>query len=112
MPTIPHRTDCCTVIVTVDAAAGVMAELESHAREGIARFAAFEGFIAGALHRSEDGARLVQYLQWETEEHHLACMNDPRWEDVPSTRIFMDHIAAQRAKVDVRVYDVIATHDA
>jgi len=95
------------VIVTVDAEASVMENLESHAAEGLSRFAEFPGFISGALHRSADGKRLVNYLQWESEAAHLACMNDPRWENEPSARRFMDMMMSGEAKVDVRTYVVL-----
>lgn len=99
--------DCCTVIVTVDADPGAMADLEAHARQGLRWFTGFDGFIAGALHKSVDGGRLVQYLQWRSRDDHLACMNDPRWDEVPSAQRFMALVEAGRATVDVRVYDVV-----
>ena len=34
---------------------------------------AFPGFISASVHRSADGTRVVNYLQWETAEH-LAAM--------------------------------------
>ena len=68
----------CTVIVTVDTESDVMSELEDHARAGLAAIAELDGFISGALHRSTDGSRLIQYLQWRGEVSHRACMNDPR----------------------------------
>jgi len=98
----------CTVIVTVDADADVLLTLEEHARAGLGWFAAYEGFIGGALHKSADGTRLVQYLQWKREEHYLACMNDPKWEENPSTRRFMALVEAGRARVDARVYEVVS----
>lgn len=111
-PTIRPNAGLCTVIVTVDAASQVIAELEAHARYGLARFPDFAGFVAGALHRSTgtgaDGARLVQYLQWKTEADHLACVNDPRWDELPSTARFMELVASGQATIDVRTYDVLA----
>ena len=103
---------CCTVIVTVDADAELVPELEAHARDGLRRFAEMPGFIAGALHRSDDGGRLVQYLQWASEADHLACMRDPRWDELPSTRRFMEVAASGASTVDVRVYDVVADSSA
>jgi hypothetical protein len=112
VPVIDADAQVCTVIVTVDAEAGVLAEMEAHAREGLSRFAEFEGFLGGATHRSADGTRLVQYLRWQTEAHHLACMNDSRWDDLPSSRRFMELVQSGRASVDVRVYEVVAAREA
>lgn len=111
MPAISPARQLCTVIVTVDAPQAVVPELESHAREGLRRFRDFPGFIGGALHRSGDGLRLVQYLQWRSEEEHLACMNDPRWDDEPSTRRFVELAEDGTATVDVRTYVVLAAED-
>jgi hypothetical protein len=111
MPVIHPDSSLCTVIVTVDAPSRVLPELERHAKDGLRRFRDFEGFIGGALHRSDDGTRLVQYLQWRSEQDHLACMNDPRWDAEPSARRFMELAQEGTATVDVRTYDVVAAED-
>jgi quinol monooxygenase YgiN len=35
------------------------------------------GFIAAAIHRSTDGTRVVNYLQWKTAEHLAAMQGSP-----------------------------------
>lgn len=112
MPVIDPDAKVCTVIVTVDAEAGVLAEMEAHAREGLSRFAEFDGFLGGATHRSTDGTRLVQYLRWQTEAHHLASLHHSSWNDLPSSRRFTELVQSGRASVDVRVYDVVAAREA
>lgn len=100
----------CTVIVTVDAGADVMDDLATHARAGVEdHFRRYPGFIAGALHISRDGTRLVQYLQWASEADYLRCRDDHRWSSVDSTRRFMDLVERGRATVDARVYAITAT---
>jgi hypothetical protein len=108
MPVIKESSGLCTVIVTVDCEPEVMPDLEDHARSGLALFREFDGFVSGALHKSADGKRLVQYLQWETESDHVACVNHPRWDDFPSTRRFMAIVDSGQAEVDVRVFNVLA----
>jgi len=108
MTAIREGSDLCTVIVTVDADAEVMPELEAHAKDGLTRFSEFEGFVSGALHKSTDGLCLIQYLQWESEAAHLKCMNHPVWDDMPSAKRFMQIVESGRAKMVVRVFDVIA----
>lgn len=105
---IEQPSDLCTVIVTVDADPTLMPDLEVHARDGLTRFAELDGFVSGALHKSEDGGRLVQYLQWKTKADHLACMNDARWDKIPSTQRFMDLVNSGQAKIDVRTYHVVS----
>ena len=108
MTNIQHPSDLCTVIVTVDADPEIVTEMEKHARDGLMLFADFDGFVSGALHRSADGGRLVQYLQWRSEADHRTCMNDPRWDTFGSTQRFMERIASGEARIDVRVYGVVA----
>jgi quinol monooxygenase YgiN len=107
VPTIDRRT-LCTVIVTVDAPDDAMSELEAHARVGIARFTEYDGFVSGALHRSDDGGRLVQYLQWRDEAAYRACIDDTAWDELESTRRFMQLARDGTTTVDARTYDVVA----
>ena len=44
---------------------------EEHAR-------ALPGFIASAVHASEDGCLVVNYVQWQTEAHLLAMLATPQ----------------------------------
>jgi hypothetical protein len=111
MPVIRHPNEIYTVIVTLDADADVIPELEAHARSGLGLFRDFAGFVAGALHKSADGTRLIQYVQWESESHYHACMNDPRWDAFPSAQQFMAIVEAGRARMDVWAYVVLAAVD-
>lgn len=111
MPTIPPPTEACTVLVTIDAPPEIVAEMEGHARTGLQKFPEHRGFIGGALHRSVDGGRLVQYLQWSSESDYQACMNDPRWEDLPSTSKFLALASSPHVKLDARIYTILAASD-
>jgi hypothetical protein len=106
MPKITLDDAICTVIVTVDADPELMPALEAHARLGIERFPEFSGFLGGALHVSEDGGRLVQYLQWGSEVEYLECLNDPQWEQLESTVSFLDTVRAGEASLDARTFRV------
>ncbi len=48
----------CAVIVTIDANAEIMPDLEAHAQYGLTRLQEFNGFVHGALHKSADGTGL------------------------------------------------------
>lgn len=106
MPTIDPSAEIHTVIVTLDAPAEVLARLKGHAEAGLNRFPGYPGFVGGALHVSADGTRLVQYLQWSSEEEYLACVNDPRWDELPSTKVFMEAFETGSAIVDARAFTV------
>jgi heme-degrading monooxygenase HmoA len=36
------------------------------------------GFVSANLHRSRDGQRVVNYVQWRTVQHFQAMLEDPR----------------------------------
>lgn len=112
MPLIIHPTDLRTVIVTVEAEVDVLPAMAAHARLGLEKFSSYPGFRGGALHVSEDGCRLIQYLQWESMEEYRSCVEDPAWGDLPSTRFFLDTVASGKAQLDVRTYRVAATSEA
>lgn len=42
------------------------------------------GFVSAAVHRSIDGTRVVNYLQWETAEHLAAMQRSPEFRSVAS----------------------------
>ncbi len=109
MTRIRESSELCTVIVTVDADPEHMTELEAHAAAGLAAFPSFPGFVAGALHVSDDGGRIVQYLQWASEADYRACMHDASWDDWPSARRVAALVEAGTARMDVRTYRVRRT---
>jgi hypothetical protein len=85
-----------------------MDELVAHARVGIERFGEWAGFLDGALHVSEDGGRLVQYLRWASRWAYESCRDDPRWDELPSTARFMAIIASEDVSLDARIYEVVS----
>ena len=103
---IHTNTPCCTVIVTVDGSNAAIAAVLAHATSGLERFADHDGFLAGATHLSQDGTRIVQYLQWRDEAAYTACMASPAWESIPSSRDFMHMMARGEIAVDARVFGV------
>jgi heme-degrading monooxygenase HmoA len=40
----------------------------------------FPGFISASVHRSTDGTRVFNYLQWETAEHLAAMQRSPEFQ--------------------------------
>jgi quinol monooxygenase YgiN len=43
---------------------------------------AFPGFISAAVHRSTDGTRVFNYLQWESAEHLAAMQRSPAFQAI------------------------------
>jgi len=39
----------------------------------------FPGFISATVHRSTDGTRVINYLQWESAEHLAAMQRSPEF---------------------------------
>jgi hypothetical protein len=109
MVQISSNRGVCTVVVTVDADTEILDDMLDHARLGVTTyFGDCEGFIGGALHLSTDRTRLVQYLQWESEAAYLRCRDDPRWDELDSTKKFLEHVTAGRAVIHARLYEVLA----
>lgn len=106
----PFR-NICTVIVTVDGEDNEMRFVVNHASAGLDRFSSFAGFMAGATHLSEDGKRVIQYLQWESRETHEACMNHPSWDENESSKRFVEMMESGTIRVDVRIYDIVSTRN-
>ncbi len=106
MPRILEGGDICTIIVTVDAAPELLSVLSAHARLGIEQFNKFPGFLGGALHVSEDQGRMVQYLQWASESEYQACIDDPSWDELASTKTFMEAVDSGEAHLDARIFHV------
>ena len=104
----PSRS-ICTVIVTVDGEDEEMRFVVNHASAGLDRFSSFPGFIAGATHLSEDGRRVIQYLQWESKETYEACLNNPSWDEDESAKRFVALMESGAIRVDVRIYNIVST---
>ncbi len=98
----------CTVIVTLDGPSEVIEKLVAHAKMGIERFLDFGGYLGGALHLSEDGERLVQYLRWQSIAAYTKCTEDPAWDEEPTTAPFLQVVQDGHVTMDVRLFDVIA----
>lgn len=99
--------EACVVVVTVDAPPERMPALLSHASLGLERFPEYKGFRTGSLHVSMDGTRLIQYLEWDSEAEYEECVLDPVWDDLESTRRFMETVAQPDVQIDARAYRVL-----
>ncbi|MBV2356692.1 antibiotic biosynthesis monooxygenase [Streptomyces sp. J2-1] len=62
------------------------------------------GFICANFHASLDGERVINYAQWETEEHYRAMLGNPE------ARVHMDQAAKIATDVQPRLFRVRSTH--
>ena len=42
----------------------------------------FPGFVSAAVHRTTDGTRVFNYLQWESAEHLAAMQRSPEFQAI------------------------------
>ncbi|RZU45879.1 antibiotic biosynthesis monooxygenase [Streptomyces sp. BK022] len=62
------------------------------------------GFLCANFHASLDGESVVNYAQWETEEHYRAMLADPE------ARVHMDKAATIATHVQPRLFRVESVH--
>ncbi|WP_330234813.1 antibiotic biosynthesis monooxygenase family protein [Streptomyces sp. NBC_00566] len=62
------------------------------------------GFISANFHASLDGESVINYAQWETEEHYRAMLSDPE------ARVHMDKAATIATDVRPRLFRVESVH--
>lgn len=96
--------DAWIVIITIDADPTTMETMSAHAARGLERFGDYPGFLGGSLHVSLDGTRLVQHTRWRSEEEYRACIDDPAWNELPSTTAFMDALDRGAAVMNLKVF--------
>ncbi|MFI2765093.1 antibiotic biosynthesis monooxygenase family protein [Streptomyces echinatus] len=62
------------------------------------------GFISANFHASLDGERIINYAQWESEEHYRAMLTKPEaW-------VHMDKATTIASDVQPRLYRVASSH--
>ena len=110
MPDADDMPSPCRVIVAVDRSPALIDELTEHARIGIRRFPECAGSRRGALDLSSDGGRLVQTLEWDSEVAYQSCRDDPKRDELPSTKRFMEASQSGAATLDVRTFALAETN--
>jgi heme-degrading monooxygenase HmoA len=63
------------------------------------------GFISISLHRSLDGRRIVNYIQWSSREQLQAAHKSPQF------RKEWDRFGQQTDEIDPHLYEVCAVMD-
>jgi heme-degrading monooxygenase HmoA len=81
MPQITADPDCVTQITVAEAEEGKQDELLALMAERARFMARQPGFISISLHRSLDGKRIVNYVQWASREQLVAAHHTPEFRE-------------------------------
>ncbi len=106
MPTITDPSHVTTVMVNMAVDPAHQDALVLAAQPVMPIMAKQPGFISAALHKSTDGRRVVQYLQWDSVQSHEACMASPDFQ-AAAAKNFMSFVEEHGVKMDVQVFDIV-----
>ncbi len=81
MPEIRQQGGIVTQITTVEAEAGRQDELLALMAERARFMARQPGFVSISLHRSQDGRRIVNYVQWASRDELVAAHHSPEFRE-------------------------------
>ena len=105
MPEIRPHSDFVTQITTVEAEEGKQDELLALMSERARFMARQPGFISISLHRSLDGKRIVNYVQWASRDQLVAAHRSPEFRDKWS------QVGALSEEIGLNLYDVAEVFD-
>jgi heme-degrading monooxygenase HmoA len=105
MPQIQIDKQPTTQITIIEAEPGKQAEALSIMTERARFMARQPGFISVSLHRSLDGRRIVNYIQWETPELLQAAHQSDEF------RKAWNQFGAATEEVDPNLYEVAEVLD-
>ena len=108
MATISEGADVHTLIVMFTIDPTQQETLVEHLRGMAAEHCKFDGFVSCSIHRSEDGTRVAEYIQWRSAAHMEAVLNTPEGQAqlAESSRI------ADRHGAQAHVYQVVSVMQA
>jgi heme-degrading monooxygenase HmoA len=81
MPEIPAKNGIVTQITTVTVAPDKQDEALRVMKERAKFMATQPGFVSISLHRSKDGAEIVNYVQWKNREQLEAAHHSPEFRE-------------------------------
>ncbi|WP_040786882.1 antibiotic biosynthesis monooxygenase family protein [Nocardia pneumoniae] len=103
MATIAESNDVHTLIVVFTVEPENQHALVERLRSVAAKHSTLDGFLCCAIHRSEDGTRVTEYIQWRTREH---------WQAMRDTANGLAHVADPTIIADPHVYEVVSVTEA
>ena len=106
MPQIQPGTQPITQITIVEPEPGKEAEALSVMKDRAKFMAAQPGFVSISLHRSLDGRRIVNYVQWKNRDLLQAAHQSPKF------RKECTHFDRITEDIDPHLYEVAHVEDA
>ena len=79
MPEIQSGEPCITQITVIECEPGKQDEALSVMEERAQFMAGQPGFISISLHKSRDGRRIINYIQWQNRDQLRAAHNSPEF---------------------------------
>ncbi len=111
MPKISQPSDVATVMVSLTVEPAHQDALIAAALPVVPIMAKQPGFVSASMHKSTDGKRVVQYLQWDSVASHEACLASPDFRTNEAIA-FMGFLEANNVQMDVQVFDVVDVTEA
>lgn len=105
MPEIGGERVGATLVNVFEIAPEKQDALVDEIRETVDSIGELPGFVSMSLHRSLDGERVVNYVQFESREAFEALRDSRDWEADMGE-------AMASAEVDPHFYEVVLTHEA
>jgi len=105
MPEIRAHSDLVTQITTVEAEDGKQDEILALMSERARFMARQPGFVSISLHRSLDGKRIVNYVQWASRDQLVAAHHSPEFRDKWA------QVGALSEDIGLNLYDVAEVFD-
>jgi len=105
MPHIHEDNQAVTQITVVESEPGMQADALSLMMERARFMARQPGFISISLHRSQDGRRIVNYVQWQSLELLHSAHHSPEF------RAEWRHFDELTREIEPQLYDVALVMD-
>jgi heme-degrading monooxygenase HmoA len=105
MPNIAERSGLVTQITTVETEPGRSAEALALMQERAEFMKTQPGFVSVSLHRSHDGTKIVNYVQWESAESLAAAHHAPEFRDK------WPRFGEITGEAEPALYDVVRVYD-
>ncbi|WP_113699377.1 antibiotic biosynthesis monooxygenase family protein [Nonomuraea lactucae] len=103
MATIAESNDVHTIIVVFTVDPENQHALVEHLRDVAADHSKQDGFLCCAIHRSEDGTRVAEYIQWRSRRH---------WQAMIDTPAGSAHVNSPSFVTDAHIYEVASVTEA
>lgn len=99
MVTIVEKSTLHTIMVTFTVEPEEQEALVAYLQRTAREHSAHDGFVSNSIHRSRDGVRVVEYVQWRSREDQQAML---------ATRAARAHLDGPARDAEVHAFEVAA----